>query len=347
MGPVYDEALGMAWFVLELIVKSMDLELAQVPQGGDIARLRLEEEVYQCIWQLSDCLLTEVQERAGKGAVLAKRLNSSIAFFCFDLLAVVDPPQVFELVGVYLTKFAGMCPPALHRYKLTFLRIMCDHDFYIETPGRVAVEKNYLTTVLLKELFVSLDHEDAPLRTLAARTLAFLMCKHEYDVRYQQPELKLYVAQLYFPILHMILEEAGVFFALSPLEKRDVLASVLSCLRWLDPPTLHKSWRQSAPRTLLSFHLLQEALALFQLQPPVPKGAVPCSEGWEEAIGEPCFSHKLSPGANYSLGESSKQDAKVRKEEEEEEEEEEGAEGEKGEDEGEEEGKGEEEGDDQ
>lgn len=252
-------------------------------------------------------------EGGGGGGGLAKCLNSSIAHFCFDLLAVVDPPQVFELVGVYLTKFAGMCPPSLHRFKLTFVRILCDHDFYIETPGRVAVEKNYLATVLLKELFVSLDHEDASLRTLAARTLAFLLCKHEYDVRYQQPELKLYIAQLYFPILHSILEEGGVFFALSPQEKRAVLASILSCLRWLDPPTLHSTWRQSPSCTLLSFHLLQEALALFQLQPPIPKGAVASSDSWEEAIGEPCFSHKLSPGANSSLGESSREDAKVNK----------------------------------
>ena len=33
VGIVYGEALTMAWFVLELTVKSMDLELAQVPQS--------------------------------------------------------------------------------------------------------------------------------------------------------------------------------------------------------------------------------------------------------------------------------------------------------------------------
>ena len=38
----------------------------------------------------------------------------------------------------------------------------------------------------------------------AARMLAVLIAKHEYDARYQLPELKLYIAQLYMPIISMV-----------------------------------------------------------------------------------------------------------------------------------------------
>lgn len=60
--------------------------------------MQLKEGVFRCIMQLYDCLLTEVHERCKKGLGLAKYLNSSLAFFCYDLLSVIEPRQVFELV---------------------------------------------------------------------------------------------------------------------------------------------------------------------------------------------------------------------------------------------------------
>lgn len=67
--------------------------------GEDLPPMQLKEGVFRCIWQLYDCLLTEVHERCKKGLTLAKRLNSSLAFFCYDLLSVIEPRQVFELVS--------------------------------------------------------------------------------------------------------------------------------------------------------------------------------------------------------------------------------------------------------
>lgn len=60
--------------------------------------MQLKEGVFRCIMQLYDCLLTEVHERCKKGLSLAKRLNSSLAFFCYDLLSIIEPRQVFDLV---------------------------------------------------------------------------------------------------------------------------------------------------------------------------------------------------------------------------------------------------------
>jgi hypothetical protein len=132
----------MAWFFLELIVKSMGLEQSRLfyhnlplgstnhralitalinisvsvhkyliilrsmvlivffchALGEDVPPLQLKEGVFRCIMQLFDCLLTEVHERCKKGLNLAKRLNSTLAFFCYDLLSIIEPRQVFELV---------------------------------------------------------------------------------------------------------------------------------------------------------------------------------------------------------------------------------------------------------
>ncbi|GJP38566.1 hypothetical protein CLOM_g23007 [Closterium sp. NIES-68] len=264
VGPVYSEALSMAWFVLELVVKSMDLELAQVPQGDEIARLRLEDEVFLCIRQLFECLLVEVQEKADADYPLARHLTNSLAFFCYDLITVVDPPQVFELVGLFLSQLAGMCAANQHSLKLHFLRILCDHDLFVETPGRGPTEKNYLSTVLMKDLFTGLDHEDPNQRATASRMLTFLLTKHEYDSRYQQTELKLYISQLYFPVVSQLLDDPQVFTRLGVLQKRQVVVGVLAVLRHVDSETLLKAWKHSPARTQLFFSLLQESLFLFQ-----------------------------------------------------------------------------------
>lgn len=67
--------------------------------GEELPPLQLNDEVFKSIGQLYDCLLTEVQERGKKGLHLAKKLNSSLGFFCYDLLSVIEPRQVFELVS--------------------------------------------------------------------------------------------------------------------------------------------------------------------------------------------------------------------------------------------------------
>ncbi|GER31994.1 hypothetical protein STAS_08040 [Striga asiatica] len=228
VGPVYDDVLAMAWFFLELIVKSMALEQTRLlyhnlPSGEDVPPMQLKDGVFRCIMQLYDCLLTEVHERCKKGLGLAKYLNSSLAFFCYDLLSTVEPRQVFELVSLYLDKFSGVCQPVLHDCKLTFLQILCDHDLFVEMPGRDPSDRNYLSSILIQEIFLTWDHEDLSMRAKAARVLVVLLSKHEFDVRYQKLEDKLYIAQLYFPLVGQILDEMPVFYNLSSSEKREIM----------------------------------------------------------------------------------------------------------------------------
>ncbi|KAL2568716.1 hypothetical protein AAZV13_18G084500 [Glycine max] len=78
--------------------------------------------------------------------------------------------------------------------------------------------RNYLSSVLIQELFVTLDHEDLSLRAKAARILVVLLCKHEFDVRYQMPEDKLYIAQLYFPLVGQELSEEAAMCLLAQFD---------------------------------------------------------------------------------------------------------------------------------
>jgi hypothetical protein len=77
----------------------MNLWIYWICAGEDLPPLQLNDEVFKSIGQLYDCLLTEVNERCKKNLLLAKRLNASLAFFCYDLLSIVEPRQVFQLVS--------------------------------------------------------------------------------------------------------------------------------------------------------------------------------------------------------------------------------------------------------
>ncbi|KAK4765865.1 hypothetical protein SAY87_007507 [Trapa incisa] len=315
VGPVYDDVLAMAWFFLELIVKSMALEQTRLfyhilALDEDIPPMQLKENVFKSILQLYDCLLTEVHERCKKGLNLAKRLNSSLAFFCYDLLSIIEPRQVFELVSLYLDKFSGVCQSALHDCKLTFLQILCDHDLFAEMPGRDPSDRNYLSSVLIQEIFLTWDHDDLSQRAKAARMLVVLMCKHEFDVRYQKTEDKLYIAQRYFPLIGQILDEMPVFYNLSAAEKREVLIVILQIVRNLDDASLVKAWQQSIARTRLFFKLMEECLTLFEHRKPANSMLLgstsrsPAGEG----PASPKYSERLSPAINTYLSEASRQE---------------------------------------
>ncbi|KAK3034892.1 hypothetical protein RJ639_033255, partial [Escallonia herrerae] len=317
VGPVYDDVLAMAWFFLELIVKSMALEQTRLfyhnlPLGEDVLPMQLKEGVFRCIMQLYDCLLTEVHERCKRGLSLAKRLNSSLAFFCYDLLSVIEPRQVFELVSLYLDKFSGVCQVVLHDCKLTFLQIICDHDLFVEMPGRDPSDRNYLSSVLLQELFLTWDHDDLSQRAKAARILVVLLCKHEFDARYQKPEDKLYIAQLYFPLVGQILDEMPVFYNLNAVEKREVLIVILEIIRNLDEASLVKAWQQSIARTRLFFKLLEECLILFEHRKLADSMLMGSSSRSPVADGpvSPKYSDRLSPAINHYLSEASRQEVR-------------------------------------
>jgi hypothetical protein len=90
--------------------------------------MQLKEAVFRCIMQLYDCLLTEVHERCKKGLSLVKRLNSSLAFLCYDLLSIVEPRQVFELVCILVNFNVYCCIYALCKNSIVLLHICICKD---------------------------------------------------------------------------------------------------------------------------------------------------------------------------------------------------------------------------
>lgn len=49
--------------------------------------------------------------------------------------------MVYTQVALYFSKFCGVCETTIHEYKLNFLSIICDHDLFVEMPGRDPTER--------------------------------------------------------------------------------------------------------------------------------------------------------------------------------------------------------------
>lgn len=53
-------------------------------------------------------------------------------------------------VSLYMDKFAGVCQSILHDCKLTFLQIICDHDLFVEMPGRDPSDRYFVEILHLQ-----------------------------------------------------------------------------------------------------------------------------------------------------------------------------------------------------
>lgn len=136
--PARDLAMSNSWFFLELIIKSMKETLWRV-EGLDAPRqLRFSEQFCDDITMLVQTITAEIISKHNKDPKASQSLNTSVAFFLFDLFSVMDRGFVLSLIRTYykqMTAKTASLPDAhahaLIGYKLDFLRIVLSHEHLI------------------------------------------------------------------------------------------------------------------------------------------------------------------------------------------------------------------------
>lgn len=137
-GAARELAMANAWFLLELMVKSMVEHLAAT-DGLDAPRRaqgRLSEQFTDDVTTLVATLTSDIISRCSKDPRLAQSMNASLAFFLFDLLSVMDRGYVLSLIKTYYKQMSAKIsslPDAvgLIGLKLDFLRIVCSHEHLV------------------------------------------------------------------------------------------------------------------------------------------------------------------------------------------------------------------------
>uniref|UniRef100_A0A4X2KT50 Dedicator of cytokinesis 6 n=1 Tax=Vombatus ursinus TaxID=29139 RepID=A0A4X2KT50_VOMUR len=242
---VREAVLQHAWFFFQLMVKSMALHLVLSKRLDTPRKLRFPGRFMDDISALVNSVGLEVTAHSHKDSELSERLNTSLAFFLSDLLSLVDRGFVFSLIRAYY-KQSSPNPNGLITLRMDFTRILCSHEHYVTlnlpcmdpNPWRPASsgaswvqtfsshvqdpkvismfelsgsfrQQHFLAGLLLTELALILEPEAEGVFFLHKKAISAvhtLLCSHDADARYAEPEVKARVAQLYLPLLTLVLD---------------------------------------------------------------------------------------------------------------------------------------------
>lgn len=130
-----DLAMQNAWFLFELIVKSMVEHLAHTRSLDAPRKLRFSEQFLDDVSTLIHTVTAEIIAHSTGETRKAHKLNAALAFFFFDMLSIADRGWVMQLLRSYnkqlQAKIASIQDSVLVELKLEFVRIICSHEHYV------------------------------------------------------------------------------------------------------------------------------------------------------------------------------------------------------------------------
>jgi C2 domain in Dock180 and Zizimin proteins len=280
------------------------------PQYGNARETLFEQSLVYIIRKLVSLILATFREVADapvgtlpSGAFDACRsANRHLALFLCDLFAVMDRGQVLELLSLYLSEVmsaasAQMLPVGgsnarksydlsspiatrLNLLKVDFFRVIVDYEHFI--PLNLPVRGPSLRTMSMSSP-VGLFHKmvqraltvkvSRSIREQTVGILRQLLCKHEWDARYQEPGCQARIAAMHFPLVVSLVRSwrdftlAGWLKEASVDEKRGLYACVVYVFKFLEHSQL-KDWlraRDTKQMHWLSlFDMIQDIVDVFQ-----------------------------------------------------------------------------------
>ncbi|XP_059617297.1 dedicator of cytokinesis protein 7 [Phlebotomus argentipes] len=132
-GSASDLAMNNSWMLFELMIKCMIEHLDTMNLLDSPRKSRFPHQYTDDLSTLVHLVTTKVIGFHCSESKFAQALNSSLAFFIFDLLNIMDRGFVFGLIKTYykvMTSKLTSTPDLIH-YKLDFLRIVCSHEHFV------------------------------------------------------------------------------------------------------------------------------------------------------------------------------------------------------------------------
>nr|CAD7401940.1 unnamed protein product [Timema cristinae] len=135
-GAAREFAMANAWFLFEMIVKSMVEHLAAIGSLDSPRKMRFCEQFTDDVTTLVNTITSDIISRYSRETKFIHSLNTSLAFFLFDVLSIMDRGYVFFLIKTYYKQMSAKIsslPDAasLVSLKLDFLRIVCSHEHFV------------------------------------------------------------------------------------------------------------------------------------------------------------------------------------------------------------------------
>ncbi|NWS40609.1 DOC11 protein, partial [Probosciger aterrimus] len=235
-----NKLLKYSWFFFEALAKSMAMYLLEenkikLPRGQ-----RFPDSYQHALHSLLLAIIPHVTIRYNEIPEESRNVNFSLANFLKRCLTLMDRGFVFNLINDYISGFSPKDPKLLVEYKFEFLQTICNHEHYIPLNLPMTFSKpklqrvqdvnleysltdeycrhHFLVGMLLREASVALQ-DNYDIRYTAISVLKNLLIKHAFDNRYQHKNQQAKIAQLYLPLLGLLLEN------LQRVASREVLSS--------------------------------------------------------------------------------------------------------------------------
>uniref|UniRef100_A0A8C5FGN7 Dedicator of cytokinesis protein 7-like n=1 Tax=Gadus morhua TaxID=8049 RepID=A0A8C5FGN7_GADMO len=195
---VREASLQQAWFFFQLMTKSMAHHLFMSSRLDLPRRQRFPDRFVDDIAALVGAISSDIGNRHQKDVELVERLNTSLAFFLNELLSLMDRGFVFNLIRSY------------YKQSSAFSSMVQDPGvasmFELSVPFR---HQHFLSGLLLSELSLILDPDGEGVFFLHKKAISAvhsLLCSHDADPRYTDPQVRAHIAQLYLPLILIVME---------------------------------------------------------------------------------------------------------------------------------------------
>ncbi|XP_020819071.1 dedicator of cytokinesis protein 11 isoform X2 [Phascolarctos cinereus] len=222
-----NKLLKYSWFFFEALAKSMASYLLEENKIKLPRAQRFPESYHHVLHSLLLAIIPHVTIRYGEIPEESRNVNYSLASFLKRCLTLMDRGFVFNLINDYMSGFSPKDPKVLAEYKFEFLQTICNHEHYIPLNLPMAFAKpklqrvqdsnlesslsdeyckhHFLVGLLLRETSVALQ-DNYEIRCLAITVIKHLLIKHAFDTRYQHKNQQAKIAQLYLPLVGLLLE---------------------------------------------------------------------------------------------------------------------------------------------
>ncbi|XP_067927943.1 dedicator of cytokinesis protein 7-like [Watersipora subatra] len=238
-----EKAMCQASFFFELMVKSMAEHLSAAELMNSSRKPRFPTQFTDDCTALVVMITKEVVDKYVKEPTYVRQLNSSLGFFLFDILSLMDRGYVFNLCKYYckaltarITSTSADTTPLI-LLKLNLMRIVCSHEHYLtlnlpftnlvatpmssmslssltssllQQPYTLTTElsddfrqQHFLVGIILCDLVTSLQTNNPVVHQKAIRVVSNLLYCHDLDPRFNDPLMRSKIAQLYLPLLNI------------------------------------------------------------------------------------------------------------------------------------------------
>uniref|UniRef100_A0A8C2KMF7 Dedicator of cytokinesis 6 n=1 Tax=Cyprinus carpio TaxID=7962 RepID=A0A8C2KMF7_CYPCA len=187
---VREASLQQAWFFFQLMVKSMSHHLFLSSRLDLPRRQRFPDRFVDDIAALVCAISADIASRYHKDVELVERLNSSLAFFLNDLLSLMDRGFVFNLIRSYYKQVRAQTQNSAFSCHVQDQGVVS--MFELSVPFR---QQHFLSEMLLR------SHTQKAISALHS-----LLCSHDADPRYTDPQVRSHIAQLYLPLIPIVME---------------------------------------------------------------------------------------------------------------------------------------------